>query len=551
MLAKTLRRLSSRKHIEESARLLLEYLSLRSWDGGGLRRGAVSGEARRAFIPSLSGLLYAMKLEAMLGKALQLNGVRPVIILRQRAWWPERFFGAFGITDFVYLDDLPLTSADRDEAHAFAESRVRGAVTLALVKTWTHEGAPVGQYALSTLARMQRKGMPDLASEQTLSALRAELARTVLNMIQARRLVASLGEGACWLFNEVNYSDYGPVFYAAFQARNNVIQFGHALRDCALIFKRLTHETYRIHPNSVSRDTLDTVRGQPWTESHLRALAAEFDGRYGGKSWFYRRDQEGTQMKDKVEVRRQLALDPAKRTVVVYSHILWDANLFYGDDLFDDNEHWFIETLKAACANDRVNWLVKLHPAIKWKMAWDGAAGELNEDAAIRRHLGALPDHVKLLYPDTDINTYSLLSLTDVGVTIRGTVGIELACRGVPVVTAGTGRYSGLGFTLDPASRAEYLALLARVDEVTPLAPAQLDLARRYAYTLFCLRPWQMTSFANAYDTAVRGFSHFNPSLRLRARSFKELEQAADLRKFAHWAVQESAVDYLEPWPAP
>ena len=41
--------------------------------------------------------------------------------------------------------------------------------------------------------------------------------------------------------------------------------------------------------------------------------------------------------------------------------------MFFGRDLFDDQEHWFIESVRGACANDRVNWIVKLHPANVWK----------------------------------------------------------------------------------------------------------------------------------------------------------------------------------------
>jgi hypothetical protein len=551
MLAKTFRVLSSRRQIEDNARLLLDYLSLRSWDNGGLRRGAPARDAQPVYIPSLSGLLYAVKLESMLAKAMQLAGLRPVIVTRRRRpWWMSRVLGAFGISDYVYLDDLPQAAEDEAHARDLAASLVRDGVSLPLVKKWNDAGAPVGQYALSTLARVQHKGMPDLRDAKIVAALRAELERTILNVTQARRLVKALPRGACWLFNEVNYSDYGPIFYAAYEAQNNVIQFGHALRDRALIYKRLTPETYRLHPNSVSRSTLDTLATQSWTSHQQQALDEEFEGRYRGKSWFYRRDQAGARIKAADEVRRQLGLDPAKKTVVMYSHILWDANLFYGDDLFDDNEHWFIETVKAACANDRANWVIKLHPAIKWKMEWDGAKGELDEEVAIRQKIGALPPHVKLLYPNTDINTYSLLSLTDVGVTIRGTIGIELSCLGVPVITAGSGRYSGLGFTHDPATRADYLQLLSRVQDLPKLDAAQLDLARKYAYTLFCLRPWAMTSFENSYDTAIKGFSQFNPALKLRARSFVELQRAEDLRKFARWAIGEKSVDYVEPWPA-
>ena len=126
----------------------------------------------------------------------------------------------------------------------------------------------------------------------------------------------------------------------------------------------------------------------------------------------------------------------------------------------------------AACANDRVNWVVKLHPANVWKRRRDRVSGELDELVAIRERVGELPPHVRLLEPDTDISTWSLFDVTDFGVTIRGSVGFELPCFGVPVLTAGTGFYSGRGFTVDSeTARRVPRAARARSTSSTRRAP--------------------------------------------------------------------------------
>ena len=63
--------------------------------------------------------------------------------------------------------------------------------------------------------------------------------------------------------------------------------------------------------------------------------------------------------------------------------------------------------------------------------------------ALIRERVGKLPPHVRVLAPDTKVSTLSLFRSIDAGITVRGSIGYELPCFGVPVVTAGTGRYSG------------------------------------------------------------------------------------------------------------
>ena len=178
--------------------------------------------------------------------------------------------------------------------------------------------------------------------------------------------------------------------------------------------------------------------------------------------------------------------------------------MFFGRDLFADQEEWFVETVKAAAANDRVNWIVKLHPANVWKRRRDGVVGELDEHVAIREQVGALPAHVKLLDPDTEISTWSLFAVTDYGVTIRGSVGFELPCFGKPALTAGTGFYSGRGFTVDSDSREQYLARLASVQELEPPAPDAVELARRHAHALFRLRQTRFTSYRSVYKPLER-----------------------------------------------
>jgi hypothetical protein len=231
---------------------------------------------------------------------------------------------------------------------------------------------------------------------------------------------------------------------------------------------------------------------------------------------------------------------------VLFSHVLWDANLFYGEDLFSEQGEWFVRSVEAAAENDRVNWLVKLHPANVWKLRRDGFEGELDEVTLLRERIGDLPPHVKLLHPDTDVATRSIFALTDVGITIRGTVGIELPCLGIPVLTAGTGYYSGLGFTIDSRSTEEYLARLARIEQVEPLGDEQVVLARRHAHALFRLRPAGFTSFRSTFRPLSDVGHPLDPNVEVLVRSREELEQAEDLRGLRRWLVRSRDVDYLE-----
>ena len=220
--------------------------------------------------------------------------------------------------------------------------------------------------------------------------------------------------------------------------------------------------------------------------------------------------------------------------------------MFYGEDLFADQEEWFVETIRATAANPHVNWIVKLHPANVWKLKREGIEGARDEETAIRDAVGELPPHVAVVRPDSEISTRSIFELTDYGITIRGSVGFELPCFGVPVLTAGTGFYSGRGFTVDSATPAEYVARLRTIEEIPPLSPGQVELARRHAYALFRLRPTRFTSFLATIRPLDEMGHPLDHDVEIRVRTRSDLENAEDLRRFAAWATESRDLDYLE-----
>ena len=157
-----------------------------------------------------------------------------------------------------------------------------------------------------------------------------------------------------------------------------------------------------------------------------------------------------------------------------------------------------------------------------------------------------VPPHLAVVRPDSEISTRSIFGVTDYGITIRGSVGFELPCFGVPVLTAGTGFYSGRGFTVDSSSPAEYVERLRTIERIPPLAPGQVELARRHAYALFRLRPTRFTSFLATIRPLEEMGHPLDHDVEIRVRTSADLEEAEDLRRFAEWATGSRELDFLE-----
>jgi len=148
-----------------------------------------------------------------------------------------------------------------------------------------------------------------------------------------------------------------------------------------------------------------------------------------------------------------------------------------------------VETVRAATENPHVNWVLKLHPSNVYRNAKLGYSGEYGEILALKHAFGKVPDFLKIIYPEEKTSPFSFFHITDFGVTVRGTVGLELPCFGIPVLTAGTGRYAGKGFTVDSATADDYLVKIRTIQEIPPLTEEQTCLGQRYAYFVFRARP--------------------------------------------------------------
>ena len=476
-------------------------------------------------------------------RALALEGYRPLVLTSQRVRRSAgRYHRAFG------LDAVELERFEREEdvaaARREAAALLRRTAGVQDLKALHYHDVNVGQHVLSTVSRRLFDGSVGFDDPEAQALVRELLPETMALTLAAERMLDELRPEVL-VFNEARYAGYGPIFEAALARDLNVIQFVHGYSGDSLVFKRYAAGTSRIHPRSVGDDAWAEVEHAPWTPADEAELTAQFDVRYGAVDVLSRRLHEHTRRRGRDRVVAELGLDTSKPTAVVFSHVLWDANLFYGDDLFEDQEEWLIETIRSAAANPRLNWIVKLHPANVWKRKLEGQTGELPELDAIRSQLGELPGHVRLLLPETDVSTLDLFELADFALTIRGTVGVEAPVFGVPVVTGGTSHYSGRGFTLDSATQGEYRELLARLHEQPPLTDEQVLLAKKHAQALFVRRPLHFSSFRSVIEPESRGpLSH---NLELTVSSRAALEAAEDLRAFARWAVDGDREDYLAP----
>ncbi|MDD4319288.1 MAG: hypothetical protein PHW10_03115 [Candidatus Peribacteraceae bacterium] len=533
--------------------LLADEAAVR-WDEFLLRRrfpflASSKGEGatgKTVLMVSLTDRPAYVKMEAMLLKTLQARGCTPVVLLFRSCKRAERYFRAFGITNIIFFDDYRDATGGRnpDDVRAVSDL-LDGSPSFHALHTYAMGDVDAGKHALSAVLRKVRVGSLDLGSAGTRAFLREAYEESLLS-IRAARALLDASKPDHVLFFEKGYTPAGEIFDCAVERGLDVIQYVNGQRLDTLVFKRFHKENKYVHPFSVSRKSWETIRSQPWLPDHENAFMGILRESYEHGKWYNRNFlQKGKVLKTPEQVRAQLGLDPTKKTVIIFSHVLWDATFFYGTNLFPDYEQWLVATVQAACQNPRVNWIVKLHPDYVWKMKDLGPSAKPHDVLAITANVGNLPANIRVVAPDTDISTYSFFPVADACVTVRGTVGIEAPSFGVRVFTAGTGRYTGMGFTEDSSTPEEYLDKIRRIDDFSRLSADETRLGRLHAHALFLQRPWHMRSFTLTQKPDARPRQSLYQNVCINVRSVDELLNAPDLRSFANWILESKDEDYL------
>jgi hypothetical protein len=244
-----------------------------------------------------------------------------------------------------------------------------------------------------------------------------------------------------------------------------------------------------------------TYAALPLTASEEHRLDAYLDERQHGKhdvKTLYPRMTSETQA-----VLTELDLDPTKTIVTLFTNINWDTAAFARPAAFPDMFDWIEATIRHFALHPEIQLLIRIHPG-EVRLPFK----ELGEKAypVIRERFPKLPDNVRVIPAASAISSYTLMELSRLGLVYTSTVGMEMALRGKPVITAGTGYYANKGFTFDARTPAEYAAYLDRLSDFGSLDLALVTLARRYA-CLFFFRyqlPFPFTTKAPLNQRGIR-----------------------------------------------
>jgi hypothetical protein len=153
---------------------------------------------------------------------------------------------------------------------------------------------------------------------------------------------------------------------------------------------------------------------------------------------------------DRISVARRFGWSPDAPIVAIYASVWFDNPHVFGMSAFTDFDDWLSLTARVAAATPQINYLFKAHPS-----------EEFYGGPTLADMLSRLPHAPNVALCPNDWNGRFVMEAVDGIVTLHGTIGVEAAANGIPVLAAGPGWYDHLGFVRRSTTRGDYIRDLA------------------------------------------------------------------------------------------
>lgn len=188
---------------------------------------------------------------------------------------------------------------------------------------------------------------------------------------------------------------------------------------------------------------------------------------------------------DLIGLKKKLGIKEGSKVITIFTNLIWDAANVSRDIAFTSAEACILKTIDYFKKRKDVHVLLRTHPA-EFVLGTKDGYGML-----VREKLGnVLPENFTIIEPE--INSFSVIDISDIGVVNTSTVGLEYAMAGKPIVLISETHYRNKGFTYDTNSEIEYFNCIEELLKNMKLMPKQVELANKYFYMMMFLYQQKM-----------------------------------------------------------
>jgi hypothetical protein len=374
--------------------------------------------------------------------------------------------------DFEWLGRY-LTLEERREARRWERSLARKELRHARYGDWE-----VAAWIASSVHSHFRRSRLDLDQPEVEDAVRSYLFSELVACFALDRLLDDQRPDVLFLFNG-RQSSTRVAFELARRRGIRVVCHERGPRKETL--------TLAVDERCISLGTLDRFwhewQDVPLTIGEIADLDAQLSARERGTDSGFRTFSPPLQSLD--DVRARLGLRADRPVWVLFTSS--DDEVVAEDEWqgpFATQHEWIERTVAYVAAHPELDLVVRAHPNTASRRSTGANLVQLQELTELGRRL---PPNARMVMPDEELSSYTLMDIATVGLAYHSTVALELACKGKETVVAGANTVAAKRFVRTVENAARYEELL---ESLLRLAPGAISvevrrLAWRYAYGRF------------------------------------------------------------------
>ncbi len=338
-------------------------------------------------------------------------------------------------------------------------------------------GVNVGVHAKVATIRFFLYGRINLSNPKEESVFREKLVYAMIAVKVASNIIEKEKPDTIFMLHGI-YSSWGPFLsYFRNQGKDTYV-YDNKLSKLGYFTFHHNCEPYKIFGQEA---WLDFSRF-PLKKEEESQLKSYLDKRFKGKLGeylMYKGDFGDSNAKN--SILKSLFKGNYARRYVMYPNVAWDGNIKgYTSEVFEDMFDWLDKTVEFFKKNRNYQLIIKSHPAEIITDKCNTSVATYMEE----RH-GPLPENIVVLKPDVAIKAYDLANPDILSITYDGTIGLELALSGLPVLVAGDSHYREAGAVKKIETLNEYYKLLKNPGELISFTKEHIELAKKYAYFYF------------------------------------------------------------------
>ena len=338
-------------------------------------------------------------------------------------------------------------------------------------------GVDVGVHAKVATIRFFLDGRMDFNDPKQEAVFRKKLIYAMISTKVASNIIKKEEPDTIFMLHGI-YSSWGPFLSYFKQNGKDTYVYDNKLSKLGYFTFHHNAEPYKIFGQKAWLD----FNRSPLKKEEESQLKDYLDGRFKGKLGeylMYKGDFDD--QNEKNSMIKSLFKKSYKRRYILYPGVAWDGSIKgYTSEVFEDMFDWLDKTVDFFKKNKNYQLIVKSHPA---EIITDKC--NTSVVAYLEEKHGTLPENIIVLKPDVAIKAYDLMSPDVISITYDGTIGLEVAVLGFPVLVAGDSHYREAGVVKKLETLDEYYKLLENPGELVSFARSHIELAKKYAYFYF------------------------------------------------------------------